>query len=581
MQPRRKHRSSIRSRKRYHYLGLLSENFQTTQNISGWSYHDRVSAECPVADPYPIPALQLIRLSCLVLWKGTSIVQISHNILSVWLVVGWNILNRPITPCHMSRSFHVDGSYSFSSGDFPCSCTGRTATGRSREFQAQRSKDGGNGQISKIFPNSNLNISTHFTTKRRKVGKWCQLDNLWQTWPAEKWRCSRGVLHPMCLQLKAWPRTVRLHNCAFSPGLWVEVGTISTQKCIYSSKKCPGSGAETCTWSYWCGHNIHTAPQAYLGRSGSRSPLPMSFRPHRLSSPAFRLWTTQKRGWPSLSNGWSELIQHGGEFFPTPLCGVIVFDAVSCRRRLTPPPPPPPVFSLTQLFVTHHLSHTTLTHNLSHTQLCHTPSFTTLCHTPSFTHNTQLCHTPSRLCHTQLCHKPSQLCHTPSFTHNFLSHTIFHKHLSAVLCVAGVALGDVDLHFVWQAWHLRHWVGSGALGHAGSPGAPHHFAWQACHLVTSTLVSRGRRGTCGTGLALVARLGALGRPQPLAWQAWRLVTSTLVALGTLGWLWWRGWARWVARGAMPLCVAGVALGEIHLGFCVAGVALGDIHLGFA
>ena len=34
----------------------------------------------------------------------------------------------------------------------------------------------------------------------------------------------------------------------------------------------------------------------------------------------------------------------------------------------------------------------------------------------------------------------------------------------------------------------------------------------------------------------------------------------------LGWLWWRAWARWVARGAAPLGVAGVALGDIHLRF---------------
>ena len=50
---------------------------------------------------------------------------------------------------------------------------------------------------------------------------------------------------------------------------------------------------------------------------------------------------------------------------------------------------------------------------------------------------------------------------------------------AAAVCVAGVALGDIDLHFVWQAWHL----------------------------VTSTLTLRGRCGTSGTGLALVARLG--------------------------------------------------------------------------
>ena len=34
----------------------------------------------------------------------------------------------------------------------------------------------------------------------------------------------------------------------------------------------------------------------------------------------------------------------------------------------------------------------------------------------------------------------------------------------------------------------------------------------------------------------------------------------------LGWLWWRAWARLVAGDAAQLCVAGVALGDIHLGF---------------
>ena len=51
---------------------------------------------------------------------------------------------------------------------------------------------------------------------------------------------------------------------------------------------------------------------------------------------------------------------------------------------------------------------------------------------------------------------------------------------AAALCVAGVALGDIHLRFAWQVWHL----------------------------VTSTFVLRDRRATCGTGLALVARLGA-------------------------------------------------------------------------
>ena len=49
---------------------------------------------------------------------------------------------------------------------------------------------------------------------------------------------------------------------------------------------------------------------------------------------------------------------------------------------------------------------------------------------------------------------------------------------AAAFCVAGVALGDIHLYFAWQAWHL----------------------------VTSTVTLRGRRSTDGAGLALVARL---------------------------------------------------------------------------
>jgi hypothetical protein len=35
--------------------------------------------------------------------------------------------------------------------------------------------------------------------------------------------------------------------------------------------------------------------------------------------------------------------------------------------------------------------------------------------------------------------------------------------LAAWIGVAGMALGDIDLHFVWQAWHLLHWAGSGGV----------------------------------------------------------------------------------------------------------------------
>ena len=47
---------------------------------------------------------------------------------------------------------------------------------------------------------------------------------------------------------------------------------------------------------------------------------------------------------------------------------------------------------------------------------------------------------------------------------------------AAAFCVAGVALGDIHFHFVWQAWHL----------------------------VISTIILHGRYGTDGIGLALVA-----------------------------------------------------------------------------
>eukprot|EP00435_Cladocopium_sp_Y103_P038242 s101_g10.t1 len=84
---------------------------------------------------------------------------------------------------------------------------------------------------------------------------------------------------------------------------------------------------------------------------------------------------------------------------------------------------------------------------------------------------------------------------------------------AALLCVAGVALGDIDLHFVWQGWHFVLW--------------------------TFTLC--GRRGTYGTWLAPVMRLGPVD-------------AASLCVAG-------------VALGDIDLhCVAGVALGDIDLHF---------------
>ena len=145
---------------------------------------------------------------------------------------------------------------------------------------------------------------------------------------------------------------------------------------------------------------------------------------------------------------------------------------------------------------------------------------------------------------------------------------------------------------------------------------PRHFAWQARHKLTSTVVLRGRRGTnshlpsfCVAGVALMALGGALGLGlvardaaalcvagaaqthiyRRLAWQAWHanshlssfcVAGVALMALGgALG-------LGLVARDAAALCVAGAAQTHIyrrfawqawqksHLSsFCLAGVAL--------
>ena len=90
----------------------------------------------------------------------------------------------------------------------------------------------------------------------------------------------------------------------------------------------------------------------------------------------------------------------------------------------------------------------------------------------------------TRLTHTQLVH--TQLTHT-QLTHAQLAHI--------QLTHAGVALGDMDRHFAWQAWHVWHWAGSGgALGSHMPEWSPRLFAWQAWHLETFIFVSRGRRG---------------------------------------------------------------------------------------
>ena len=130
------------------------------------------------------------------------------------------------------------------------------------------------------------------------------------------------------------------------------------------------------------------------------------------------------------------------------------------------------------------------------------------------------------------------------------------------LCVAGVNLGDIDLHFPWQARRLAtsSWVGAwrhraalcGASVAFMAQGwlwwrawvlcSSQLFAWQAWHLATSTCILCGRRGT---------------------WRHRHAVCMACVALLALGWLWWR---------LGPLVAATV---------CTAYVTLDDIGLHFA
>ena len=137
---------------------------------------------------------------------------------------------------------------------------------------------------------------------------------------------------------------------------------------------------------------------------------------------------------------------------------------------------------LTHNLLTHNLlTHNLLTHNLlTHNLLTHNLSTHNLLTHSLLTHNllTHNLLTHNLLTHNLLTH--NLLTHNLS-THNLLTHlaimargwlwwcawvgrrgTWRHR---PPLCVAGVALGDIDRHFVWQVWHLWHWAGSGGFCH--------------------------------------------------------------------------------------------------------------------
>ena len=212
------------------------------------------------------------------------------------------------------------------------------------------------------------------------------------------------------------------------------------------------------------------------------------------------------------------------------------------------------------------------------TWIVHTTCHHTTCN-PTTCHHTTCHHTT---CHHTTCHHTTCSHITPSqqlvltWWQHFVTWTFTLRGRRGTLwyppslCVAGVALCDIHLHFVWQAWHLTTWIVT-LRGRRGTYGTGlvlvarlvsrrrrdaaafcvagvalcdiHlHFVWQAWHLTTSIVTLRGRRGTDGTGLALVARLVSRRRRDAVAfcvagvalwdihlrftWQAWYLDTST-------------------------------------------------------
>ena len=183
----------------------------------------------------------------------------------------------------------------------------------------------------------------------------------------------------------------------------------------------------------------------------------------------------------------------------------------------------------------------------------------------AYSHNTQLPHT--QLTHTQLAQ--TQLVHT-QLTHTQLTHTHNWRHRPS-LCVAGMALGDIDRHFAWQAWHL-------ATSTCIRRGRRDNYAWQAWHLATSTVTLPGRRGTWRHRRAFYMAGMALMALSWLWWQAWHLSHFA-----------WQAWAleTWACalRGSalchLPLVRHGCLRGRRGtwrhgLSFCVAGVALEDM-----
>ena len=97
-----------------------------------------------------------------------------------------------------------------------------------------------------------------------------------------------------------------------------------------------------------------------------------------------------------------------------------------------------------------------------------------------------------------------------------------HHHSSGRLLLEGSGAQQMSMESTWPRFPQavaraalcgRITIVNQELSNAGLVCAPRHFAWQAWHLVTSTFVLRGRRGTCRhppsfcvAGVALMAKI---------------------------------------------------------------------------
>ena len=91
---------------------------------------------------------------------------------------------------------------------------------------------------------------------------------------------------------------------------------------------------------------------------------------------------------------------------------------------------------------------------------------------------------------------------------------------AAAVCVAGVAFGSIDLHSVWQAWHLVTSTTGLALGDINT---------------AARLVPVGAAAVCVVGVASTSILCGV------AFGDINLHSVAAMALISLGWLWWRAW----------------------------------------